>query len=40
MAAGFVTATFSPDDELILEIGTASGGPGDTITAYGTRAGT
>lgn len=39
MAAGFVPATFSPDDELILEVSTGQGQGGDTMTAYGNRSG-
>ena len=39
--AGFVQAApFSGDDELILQLDTAGGQVSETITAYGTRAGT
>ncbi|MBU6267175.1 MAG: hypothetical protein KGN34_06520 [Sphingomonadales bacterium] len=39
--AGFVAAApFSGDDELILQLETAGGQVSETITAYGTRAGT
>lgn len=37
--AGAGVPQFGPDDELVLEIRTADGQQGDTVIAYGTRAG-
>ncbi|OYW73565.1 MAG: hypothetical protein B7Z37_21060 [Verrucomicrobia bacterium 12-59-8] len=39
VASGVSSATFAPDDELILEVSTGQGQSSDTLTAYGNRAG-